>query len=503
MKRFALPFARILGAASFSFMFSACFGEGSVCGDGVVAANEFCDDGNSDSEDFCNNECSSGPLLALEGFTQKIVDSTDVLLVVDNSGSMFEEHINFMSQLQNIIGDLDQAGKPLRFATITSDSEANPAGNFFTTPDDITLNNGALIRDIPNNFCDGVIANSNGGVLESDSVPLNEFIDTFGPIPDFTGRVLGFQDADGDHIADNLITPTFTDAVGCLLAVGIRGSGKEVALCQATAALDPASLLGSNSAFLRTPNSVLGIVVISDEDDCTSTLEENNGEITCTPALHDSVVGGLRCTQPESENICGTGVQGEAENLTPVSEFTDRIKALRDELHLYVATLAGPPAPPVVDCENLFPVPSCFNSTSGSASPGNRYFEFANQFANRSDAFENPICGEPTGTFSLVKKALVKTVDFDCLDTDIDGIFGGIQNFDVTKNLTVKLDLSATTATCESLGDIAIAGTGTCLLSPSAVLLNQKSSCGGGFELDTTNLNLPNGTRVDVEFRRF
>ena len=503
MKRFdatRVPLLRAVGAASLSLALSGCLA-GAGCGDGVIGNNEICDDGNSDGADFCDNECKIGPLVAVEGFVQKQVDSTDVLLVVDNSGSMFEEHINFMAQLQSIISDLDSTGSPLRFAAITSDADANPAGDFFTTPVDIRLNNGVVIRDIPNDFCDGVIAASNNGVLESDSVLLADFIGSFGEIPDFTGRVAGFQDANNDTIADNLITPTFTDAVGCLLAVGIRGSGQEAALCQAAAALDPASLVGSNSAFLRTPNSVLGLVVISDEDDGTGSTSETDGQLTCTPlALGSSPIQGLLSTQSVNENVCGTGVTGQFENLTPVQEFVDRIKALRDEEHLYVATMSGPPAPSVADCENLFPVPSCTSENTGSASPGNRYFEFVRQFANRSDAFENSICGDPNQVFSTVRKTLVKTVDFDCLDTDINAAFAG--NFDVAKNLTVRVDLSDTDASCASLGAVASEASGECLLSASAIALNAKASCGGGFELDSTTLGLPDGARVTIEFRR-
>jgi hypothetical protein len=516
MKRFnaiRLPLVRAVSAASFSLALSGCL-SGAVCGDGLIGSNEICDDGNGDGDDFCTNECKIGPLVAVEGFVQKEVDSTDILLVVDDSGSMSQEHINFMAQLQKIIGDLSNAGTPLRFATVTSDADNNPSGSFFTTPGDI-INGGGIIRDVPNlsgindhggfddnNFCNEVIAASDGGVLASDNLALNNLLASHGPIPDFTGRIAGFQDVNGDSVADNLIAPSFTDAVGCLLAVGVRGSGQEVALCQAVSALDPASLASSNHAFLQTPNSVLGIVVISDEDDSTLSISDTSGEVRCHPfSLINSPIGGLITTQSvEEENICGTGISGQFENLAPTQGFVDRIKALRDEEHLYVATIAGPPAPSVANCEFLFPEPSCVSGSTGNASAGNRYFEFVSQFANRSDAFESSICGDPNQVFSTVRKTLVKTVDFDCLETDLNAVFGG--SFDIATNLKVRLDLSGTNASCDALGAIASDASGECLLSASATVLNAKTSCGGGFELDTTNLALPNGTQVTVEFRK-
>lgn len=475
------------------------------CGDGIVQNNENCDDGNTDDNDFCRNDCSTGPLLALEGITIKNVDGADVLLVVDDSGSMSEEHINFMGQLQGVIDDLGGSNVPLRFATVTSDADANPAGNFFTNPQDIINGAGQLIRDIPEAFCQGVMANSNGGVVENTNQNLLSFIQGFGPIPDFTAREFGvFQDANGDKVADNLITPTFVDAVGCLLAVGIRGSGSEVALCQAAAALDPASLFGSNSGLLSSPNSVLGIVVISDEDDCTESITEQGGEFICSSLALNNQTGSLRCAQSTSEEICNTGQTGQFENLTNVDLFVDRIKSLRDEDHLYAATISGPPAAALDDCERLLPVPSCNNPSTGSASPGNRYFDFVNQFENRSDAIESSICGDSNSqAFSLspIRTGLTKTVDFDCLNTNVSALYD-LSSFDANRNLKIRVDLTETTLSCADLGSIASETEEGCLLSPTAAPLVPKSGCGGGFELNTEGLGLPFGTRLSVEFRR-
>src|SRR5262249_55927987 len=152
-------------------------------------------------------------------------------------------------------------------------------------------------------------------------------------------------------------------------------------------ALDPASLAGNNRAFLADPESVLGVFVVGDEDDCTLSTTEQDGEFVCHPVPLNSMTGSLKCSQP-AVDICSTGDTGELDHLTPVRISADRIKALRgfDQTRLFVAPVAGPPAPAVPDCSTLLPEPSCYSPSSGSASPGNRFYEWALSFTHTLDA---------------------------------------------------------------------------------------------------------------------
>ena len=421
--------------------------------------------------------------------------SADVLFVIDDSGSMEEEQFNLMANLSRFIDTLQSTGAALRFATATTNTKGadNIEGNFFTRPinsqGDIassrdTQDRDGIIRDIPDAFCDEVLARSASGVLDSRSLPLQALLlenDVAGDLDpnqpgiqilDFMGRAPGtsFIDADNDpthrpELPNQIITATFVDEVGCILAVGVSGSGFEAGLCKVSAALDADSLTGNNAAFLADPDSVLAVVIIGDEDDCTLgvSTENNGGSVRCEVPAEDNdaeKVGSLLCSQRSDEDICGTGVTGLLDRLVPAATFADSLRELRSEERLFVATIVGPPTIPVARCGTGPSVaPSCEAASTGSAAPGNRFLLFTDEFSNTVDSFSelqedveghlvDGICGDFGDSITQISTQIAGGLTPSCINAPIDESPDG---FDAERDMRVVVDLRETAATCGSI----------------------------------------------------
>jgi hypothetical protein len=432
-------------------------------------------------------------VVATEKFEQVINNSADILLVVDNSGSMAEEQFNLMANIAKFVEILGDTGAELRFAAITTDGPINPQGNFFTNPGPTVAVGGQLLRSIPQAFCDGVITNSANGVLSPDN------------IQDFTGRATGFfQDANGDRIADNQVVAEFADGVGCLLAAGIVGNGSEVALCQAAAALDAASLAGNNSGFLTNPDSILAIVFLGDEDDCADEAIEQGGDLICEPVTLNSNSGSLKCSV--SGPICDFNDQGQFANLVAVQQFADRIKGVRPEEKIFIATISGPPGPIIPDCDLKLPVPSCFNEGSGSASPGNRLFEFAQLFPNRIDALAAPICGNFGDIIAQIGADLGQLLNAGCLNAQIDPA-----NFDPATDMIVRFDITnaVDVAACSDIVDINgqqvttadPANANLCVADPAFLNVEANAACvETGLQVSFVGFTPPTNSEVTITY---
>jgi hypothetical protein len=418
--------------------------------------------------------------------------AADVLFVIDDSGSMEEEQFNLMSNLSRFIETLQATGVQLRFATITTNTKGadNIEGNFFThpingsgqlTPNRDTQDRDGVIRDIPDAFCDEVLARSQNGVLDIESAQLqallseNNIAGDLDPnlpgiqILDFMGRVPGtlFIDSDNDpthrpELPNQATTATFVDEVGCILAVGVSGSGFEAGLCKVAASLDKDSLSGNNAAFLTNPDSVLAVIMVGDEDDCTLGVSVEEGSVHCEVPAEDAAaleVGSLLCSQPSSENICGTGVTGLSDLLVSTNTFVDSLKAVRSDDQLFVASITGPPTIPVASCGAVKEVlPSCEASTTGKASPGNRFLSFTSEFINTVDSFSETqedteqhlaqgICGNFDNALGQIALRLTAIIDPFCnLNAPID-----IANFDTERDMRIVIDLAEAGLTCDAI----------------------------------------------------
>ncbi len=176
----------------------------------------------------------------------------DLLFVVDNSGSMFEEQTSlkenfpqFMQQLAGLEGGLPD----IHIGVISTNVGVGTSWSGCTADGD----DGALLT----NGCAGI----DGVFLE----------DVTGP----NGRVRNYQGA-------------LEDQFKCMAALGTRGCGAEQPLESLRRALEPSN--ARNAGFLR-PDSVLAIILITDEDDCST----RDRALFTRPGSTDSVIFG--CTE--------------------------------------------------------------------------------------------------------------------------------------------------------------------------------------------------------------
>ena len=147
----------------------------------------------------------------------------DLLFVVDNSRSMTEEQTNLVANFSNFINVLDQSGMDYRVAVTTTARDytyytATPLGNF---PESITGESGEMLLKC---------SMTKRWVDKSDPNPAQTF--------------------------------------SCLASVGTMGAGYEMPLGAIRDAFEARMTDGTNVGFRR-PDALLGVVILTDENDCS------------------------------------------------------------------------------------------------------------------------------------------------------------------------------------------------------------------------------------------
>ncbi|MGE0791573.1 MAG: hypothetical protein AB7S26_38210 [Sandaracinaceae bacterium] len=243
----------------------------------------------------------------------------DLLLMVDNSNSMAEEQVNLAQALPELIraivsGDVDGDGVPettpartVRAGVITSDMGTGG----FTVPSCLD----SMWGD------DGVLADGNEGRLDGCSPASG------GP------RFLTYDPA------SSLTPRAFADELACVSVTGTGGCGFEQPLEAVLKALTPSTSPisffggttghgdGPNAGFLR-DDSVLAVVLLTDEDDCSARDPDLYNQASTT-YLSDVNV---RCVLDD-------------EALHPIERYVDGLLALRPGApgRLVFITIAGVP----------------------------------------------------------------------------------------------------------------------------------------------------------------
>jgi hypothetical protein len=210
------------------------------------------------------------------------------------------------------------------------------------------------------------------------------------------------------------------DVFSCIARLGTLGCGFEHQLGALRRALggDPAAAMPpQNAGFLR-PNARLGLVLITDEDDCSAPA---GSDLFAADAAAVAAYGprdSYRCN--EFGHLCGGAPPPRAavssltcepnetatSRLVPVRDFVDFFDGLKaDPDMLRVAAIAGPPTPYgtrtiVTDAGNAETriAPSCMGSAAsgaGDAAPAVRLRSFVDAFGARG-LFET-ICAADFG----------------------------------------------------------------------------------------------------------
>lgn len=238
--------------------------------------------------------------------------STDILFVIDNSGSMENQQAKVVAELE-------------RFVQTLADT---PVKNDFQVG---VITTGVSLHGV--------------GTCSADAEPLLiEFPEESGRLqlgkdergqvrPESTRRILSFDD------------PDLVEQFGMLVRQGIHGSGQEMgleairlALSEPLISQDGDADPPGNAGFLR-PGSRLLVVIVSDEDDCSEpektrlVLRPICGDACVTDAdcggpghycVPDDDTGALRC----EENVCETP-EGRAQ-LEPVETYVEFLQSLDD-----------------------------------------------------------------------------------------------------------------------------------------------------------------------------
>jgi hypothetical protein len=193
----------------------------SACGPSTSGSG---DDGDDTGDDEPGDQPDAEPYVPGPDALQARCEKMDILFVIDNSGSMGEEQDNLGLNFPGFIAVLDESGLDYRVAVTTSGVDYEYA---MATP----------WGDVPMSQDGG----DNGVMLQGCGM---------------TRRWIEKSDPD----------PAGTFA--CIAAVGVDGPSDEMPLAAMRMALEDRMGDGTNAGWRR-PDALLGVVYLTDENDCS------------------------------------------------------------------------------------------------------------------------------------------------------------------------------------------------------------------------------------------
>lgn len=288
-----------------------------------------------------------------------VENAVDILFVIDDSGTMDEE--------QRVLID-------------------NFAGRFLAT-----------------------LASANGGELPSLHIGVVSTSLTTDPYdvpgcedapeqPELQGDPMigGCQPPDDRYISDEVDEQgmrvknyggSLADTFECIARLGTAGCGFEQPLEAMRGVLDGSN--PDNAGFLR-PGVPLAVIILSDEDDCST---ENNEMFNLSDTGPLGPLSSFRCFQfgvvcdPDQPRVAGTKNNCEPREdstyMYPVGGYIEFLETLKGEKVL-VAGLFGPDRPVTVAVMGEGPaLQNACNSVRGGAAPAVRMHAFLNGFGGR------------------------------------------------------------------------------------------------------------------------
>jgi hypothetical protein len=322
----------------------------------------------------------------------------DILFVIDNSGSMRQEQASLVANFGrfiNVLSTIEGLGLPNVHIGVVST-------NMGTGPFPIS----------------GCAGGGDNGVLQNAprqtgcSPPAGQFISDL-------------SDGAGGRVTN--YTGDLADTFSCIAELGISGCGFEQPLQAMRRALDGSNT--QNAGFLR-PDALLGIVFITDEDDCST--ENTQMFDTSQDSIDDPLgeLGGHRCFEfgvaCDPDTPRQTGVKDgcvpreNSEYMYGVQEYIDFVRDLKpDERDIVVAGIIGPPTPVIVgtnDDGRLEVEPTC-EASGGVAAPAVRLQAFLDGFVQTSSS---TICNNDlSDALTLIAELMARAAGNPCLDGNI------------------------------------------------------------------------------------
>jgi hypothetical protein len=362
-----------------------CNEEAGVC---VACGNGVCDP--LETPAVCPADCPG---------TSKV----DLLVIVDNSGSMAAEQAMLQTQFEALLTTLTSAlGQAPDLHVGVTSTDLGTAPFPITYCEEPYGDAGELLRNacynpqgVQNYIIDvepsGCTVTHSGEGACSDHDCVQTDCDSIEP-----GSVLA-TDAGGCPRCRNYLDQVLPQVFSCLAGLGTTGCGFEQQLEAMYQALNQNP---ANEGFLR-DDAVLAVLFITDEDDCSAkdgSLYDN------TQTLIDSPLGpltsfrcfefGITCEPTDSRTAQGERTDCVPRDdagalLHPISRYTDFLTSLRDPGRLVVAAIAGPTNGNSVTVgldEYTQPelLPSC-SSAAGDAVPGIRMSAFVSSVTPPAD----------------------------------------------------------------------------------------------------------------------
>jgi hypothetical protein len=344
-------------------------------------------------------------------FAERQGNKLDLLFMVDNSLSMVplqQKLLNNFPVLTEVLRALPTGLPDLHLGVVSSDMGANG-------------------YPIPN-------CNNDHGVLQA------------------TPRTPGCAGPSGNFIATgpNESAPNYTgtleDAFTCIAALGQNGCGYEQQLESVAVALGArGEVPAQNAGFLR-PDALLGIVLVTNEDDCSVPPDSNlfdpssmqlsdplgpNASYRCNEFGH-VCAGGVRPPRnppaddsPVTLTDCHSAEDGR---LNRIADYVQLLQGLKDDpSQVFVGVVAGPPTPYVVDWtptsqimltspDTVWPTieHSCVENSGEYADPAVRLADLVGAFGGTGTA--ESICNDSfVSVLSPIASALVNGLAPRCL----------------------------------------------------------------------------------------
>jgi len=398
------------------------------------------------------------PAMSAQPFDTRLKKDVDILFMIDNSTSMSPKQRQLAIAIPQFIQQIDATGANYHVGVVTSDIGTVPPGGSFAQPDarcNTLKGDDGLLQNLP---CSA----RNQNVSAEFTAACNSLCPDPTFIPQNGQRFISREnskskkDAQGKEIGPQL---TFQ----CIGLVGDAGCGVEGQLESVRRALD--GHLMENEGFLR-PNSVLAVIFITDEDDCSAKLTQrqdlnpadmNCGQTSGDPAAscfnldYRCIARDLVCNESLAVSGAKTGCKERTDTfLDPTDKFARFLTNIRPDKLVLGAIWS----PSIIDFNNGITTPlgngqlvvassngaadtstnrlnraernqaACFNGASGLTNDARGYFGQAQyrleQFKNRFDPkiwSEVSICdvnNYPT-VLNNIAAAITNAVGVDCL----------------------------------------------------------------------------------------
>jgi hypothetical protein len=361
------------------------------------------------------NEAHHPPAVAT--VTKRLLQDAnlDLLVVVDNSPSTSDKQQLFVQNFKTLIDQLDNfpAGRPsLHLGVVSTTVGLNTDVSFGSSCSKTAPNDDGRFQHL---------ARVPGCSSPADAFIIDALADNGGRTTNYSG--------------------TLHDAFGCIAELGSTGCGFEAPLEAIKRALDGSH--PENAGFLR-DDANLGIVILTDEDDCSvadpSLFALNNpgpGDFRCQPLY------AYDCDQPIVATGPGTYTNCHPRHgsyLADPASYVDFLDMLKDPSQISVSLIAGDPTTtiqtgPITQpfTQSLALEPSCSTTIDGNLAigrPAIRLDEFRKSFGDHGQ-WDTVCKSDYTGALQRAAGSIFDTFA-PCLSpsvdaTDMDATNPGIQ----------------------------------------------------------------------------